>query len=166
MYQCFVRSASQGNRNKNKTKQMLPNQAYTAMRSKPVHPKGNQSWIFTGRTDAEDEAPTLWPPDMKGWLIWKDPDAGEDWGQEKRCSEDEMIDGITDYELDYSLNMNLSKLWGTVKDREAWHVAVGGVAKSRTWLSDWTTAAEIIILSEVSQTEKDKCHMMSPACVI
>ena len=50
----------------------------------PVHPKGNQSWIFTGRTDAEVEAPILWPPDMKNWLTWKDPDAGKDWRQEKK----------------------------------------------------------------------------------
>ena len=46
----------------------------------PVHPKGNQSWIFMGRTDAEAETPILWPPDVKSWLIWKDPDAGKDWG--------------------------------------------------------------------------------------
>jgi len=49
---------------------------------KPVNPKGNQSWIFIGRTDAEAETPILWPPDVKSWLIWKDPDAGKDWGQE------------------------------------------------------------------------------------
>ena len=46
---------------------------------KPVHPKGNQSWIFIGRTDAEAETPVLWPPDVKSWLLWKDPDAGKDW---------------------------------------------------------------------------------------
>ena len=48
----------------------------------PVHPKGDQSWIFIGRTDAEAENPILWSPDVKSWLIWKDPDAGKDWGQE------------------------------------------------------------------------------------
>ena len=58
---------------------------------KPVHPKGNQSWIFTGRTDAEAVAPMLWPPDAKNWLIGKDPDAGEDWRREKRTTEDEMV---------------------------------------------------------------------------
>ena len=59
----------------------------------PVHPKGNQSWIFIGRTDAEAEAPILWPPDMKNWLIWKDPDAGKDWRrEEKGTKEDEMIE--------------------------------------------------------------------------
>ena len=59
---------------------------------KPVHPKGNQSWIFTGRTDAEAEAPILWPRDVKNWLTGKDPDAGKDWRwEEKGMTEDEMI---------------------------------------------------------------------------
>ena len=57
----------------------------------PVHPKGNQSWIFTGRTDAEAKAPILQPPDARSWLIGKDPDAGEDWGQKKEMAEDEMV---------------------------------------------------------------------------
>ena len=57
----------------------------------PVHPKGHQSWIFIGRTDAETETPILWLPDVKNWLIWKDPDAGKDWRQENRMTEDEMI---------------------------------------------------------------------------
>ena len=57
---------------------------------KPVHPKGNQSWIFIGRTDAAPEAPILWLPDAKNWLIWKDPDAGKDWRREKGMTEDEM----------------------------------------------------------------------------
>ena len=56
----------------------------------PVHPKGDQSWVFIGRSDAEAETPILWPPDAKSWLIWKDPDAGKDWGQkEKGMTEDE-----------------------------------------------------------------------------
>ena len=58
----------------------------------PVYPKGNQSWIFIGRTDAEAETPLLWPPDAKIWLIWKDPDAGKDWGQEEKgMTEEEMV---------------------------------------------------------------------------
>jgi len=56
----------------------------------PVHPKGNQCWLFIGRTDAEAEAPKLWPSDAKNWLIWKDPDAGKDWRQKKRRTENEM----------------------------------------------------------------------------
>ena len=58
----------------------------------PVNPKGNQSWIFIGRTDAKAETPILWPPDGKSWLIWKDPDAQKDWGQEEKAeTEDEMV---------------------------------------------------------------------------
>jgi len=60
---------------------------------KPVKPKGNQPWIFTGRTDAEAETPVLWPPHGKNWLTGKDPDAVEDWGQEKKgVTEDEMVE--------------------------------------------------------------------------
>ena len=58
----------------------------------PVHPKGDQSWMFIGRTDVEAETPILWPPDEKSWLIWKDPDAGKDWGQEEKgMTEDEIV---------------------------------------------------------------------------
>ena len=58
----------------------------------PVHPKGDQSWVFIRRTDVEAETPILWPPDAKSWLIWKDPDAGKDWGQEEKgITEDEMV---------------------------------------------------------------------------
>ena len=100
----------------------------------PVHPKGNQSW----KTDAEAEMPILWPPDAKSWLIGKDPDAGKDWGQEEKRTEDEMV-GWTwaAHEMD-SMDMSLSKLLEMVKDREAWCAAVHGVANSRTWLGDWT----------------------------
>ena len=58
----------------------------------PVHPKGDQPWICIGRTDAEAETPILWPPHAKSWFIWKDPDAGKDWGQEEKgTTEDEMV---------------------------------------------------------------------------
>ena len=100
----------------------------------PVHPKGNQSWIFIERTDAEAETPVLWPPIAKSWLIWKDPDAGKDrrW-EEKGTTEDEMVGWC------HWLNRHEFEKAPLGGDgQEAWHDAVHGVAKSQTWLNDWT----------------------------
>ena len=101
--------------------------------TKPVHPKGSQPWRFIERTDAEAEAPILWPPDAKNWLIAKDPDAGKDWRQEEKGRQRmRLLDGITDL-----MDMSLSKLRGW------WWTGKPGVLQSmglqsRTWLSDWT----------------------------
>ena len=99
---------------------------------KPLNTKGNQPWKIVERTDAETEAPVLWPPDAKSQLIGKDPDAGKDWGQERRQQQRmRWLIPIID-----SIDMNLSKLQEIVKDREAWCAAVHGVAKKWTRLSD------------------------------
>ena len=92
---------------------------------KPINLKGNQPWIFIGRTDAEGEAPKFWPPDAKSWLTGKDSDARKDGGQEKRCKwRMKWLDSITD-----SMAMNLSKLKEIVKHTEAWCAAVHGMQR-------------------------------------
>ena len=102
--------------------------------TQPVHPKGDQSRVFTGRTDAEAETPILWPPDVKNWLIGKNPDAGKDWGQEEKgTTEDEMAGWYHGFD-----GRESEELRELVMDREAWRAVIYGVAKSRTRLSHWS----------------------------
>ena len=100
----------------------------------PVHPKGDQSWIFIGRTDSEAETPILWPPDAKNWLTGKDPDVRKDWRQEEKgTTEDEMVEWH--HRLD---GPGFEQALGVGDGQGAWHSAVHVFAKSQTWLSDWT----------------------------
>ena len=130
----------------------------------PVYPKGDQSWAFVGRTDVEAETPILWPPDAKSWLIWKDPDAGKDWGQEEKgTTEDEMVGWhhrLNGHGFGWTLGVGDEQ--GGLTCCGSWSCRVG---------HDWTTELnwmdlEMITLSEVSQSEKEKHQMISLICGI
>ena len=112
---------------------------------KPVNPKGNQTWIFIGRTDPAAEVPILWPPDAKNCSLEKTLLLGNIEGRRRRgWQRMRWLDGITN-----SMDMNLSKLREIIKDKEAWCAAVHGVTKSQTQLSNWTITKEQIILKFV-----------------
>ena len=100
----------------------------------PVHPKGDHSWVFIGRTDSEAETPIHWPPDEKSWLIWKDPNAGKDWGQEeKRTTEDEIV-GWHHRLNGHGFGWTEGAGNGAERPGVLWFMG----SQSRTQLSDWT----------------------------
>ena len=100
---------------------------------KPVNPKGNQPWIFIGRTVAEAKAPILWPPDVNSQLIGKDPDAKNDWGQEEKGVTEDEIDGWMASPTQWTWVWANSEM---VKDRESWCAEVHGVAKRHNWATE------------------------------
>ena len=117
----------------------------------PVNPKWNQPWIFIGRTDAEPEAPILWPPDAKSWqLIGKDPDAGKDWRQEEKgVTEDKMVG--------WHHQLNGHEFGQTPGRQGSLACSSSWVPKSQTWLSDWTTT-----ITPSETTKQIKCNSVRP----
>ena len=100
----------------------------------PLPSEGDQPWDFFGRNDAKAESPVLWPPHVKSWLIGKDSYLGGIGGRRRRGRQRmRWLDGITD-----TMDLSLSELLELVMNRVSWHAVIHGVAKSRTWLSDWT----------------------------
>ena len=128
----------------------------------PVHPKGNKSWIFTGRTDAEAEAPILWPPDVKSWLIGKDPDAGKDWGQEEKWG-DRGWDGWTASPTQWT--------WVWVSSGSWWWTGRPGVLQStgsqtvgHTWVTElnWTAWCKSCNLKHYAEQKISEVSLCGP----
>ena len=113
----------------------------------PVHPKGNQSWIFIGRTDVEAETPVLWPPDSKSWLIWKDPDAGKDWRREKKGTTENEMAGWHHWLNGHWVWINSGSWW--------WTGRLGGCSPwgrkesdTTEWLN-WTELIEEVVIDSI-----------------
>ena len=116
----------------------------------PVHPKGDQSWVFIGRTNGEAETPILWPPHAKSWLIWKDPDAGKDWGQEEK--------GMTEDEIDGCMASPTQWTWVWVNSRSWWWTGRPGVLwfmESQRVRHDWVTGLNWTELKQSSRARRD-----------
>ena len=118
---------------------------------KSVHPKGNQSWIFTGRTDAEAETSILWPPHAKNWLLWKDPDAGKDWRwEEKRTTEDERFGWYHQHEFEQASGVGEGQ--GSLAYCSPWGCKESGTTELLNW--KWWDKYKITAISILVQKVK------------
>ena len=112
----------------------------------PVHPKGDQSWVFFGRTDVEAETPIFWPPDAKSWLIWKYPDAGKDWGQEEKgMIENEMVGWhhwLNGHGFGWTLRVGDGQ--GGLACRGSWGCKESDTTEQLNW-TDWDTAKNLVV---------------------
>ena len=121
----------------------------------PAHPKGDQSWVFIGRTDVEAETPILWPPDVKSWLIWKDPDAGKDWGRRGRQRMRWLV-GITD-----SMDMGSGELWELVNERgleccSSWGHKESDTAEQLNWIESFTEKVHQFLIQKTAKQKQQK----------
>ena len=120
----------------------------------PVHPEGDESWVFIGRTDAETETPILWPPDKKSWLLWKDPDAGKDWGQEEKgTTEDEMVGAsLTQWTWVW---VNSRSWWWTRRPGVLWFMGLQKVGHDWVTELNWRLCTSFIYkLNKYAHTHK------------
>ena len=127
----------------------------------PVHPKGNQSWILIGRTDAEAETPILWPPDMKNWLTRKDPDAGKDWRQgEKGTTEDEIVEWhhwLNEHEFEQAPGVGDGQ--GSLKSCSPWGCKESDMTEWLNWTED------LRVLSSQKNYFKYYCCLVAKSCL-
>ena len=125
----------------------------------PVHSKGDQSWVFIGRTDVEAETPILWPPDVKSWLIWKGPDAGKDWGQEENVpTEDEMVGWhhqLNGHRFEWTLGVGDGQ--GGLACCSSW----GCKESDTTERLNWTELKRILVKSQI-HVHVSQCHTVQP----
>ena len=121
----------------------------------PVHPKGDQSWVFIGTTDAEAETPIIWPPDTKNWLIWKDPDAGKDWRQEKGTTEDAMVGWhhwVNGYEFEQAPGVGVGQ--GGLACCSPWGCKESDTTEQLNWTETCTTYLQLWNSSSLKQQER------------
>ena len=128
---------------------------------KPVNPKRNQSWIFIGRTDAKAEAPILWPPDVKNWLIWKAPDAGKDWRPEERGTTEDEIAGwshrLNGHEFEQALGVGDG--WGNLACCRPWGLKESDMTERLNWTHPWQDTQQGLTRKQPPMLKPERCDL-------